>query len=382
MLSYNAMPGNLILCPLAQKRSKTFLFALWIMIFFLGGLKGKELVIIDQDGAGPGGTDMQSLLLALKLPHIDIMGIIITSGDCWRDEGILHALRLLEIAEKPAVPVIPGSVYPLVNSRRETELREKLFGKLFYKGAWNAQYNGRYSHPPLFYYEDPFHPPVPIEGMPSVQKTEAAAVDFLIDAARNHPHEITLISLGPMTDIALACKLYPEFPKLIKKLVFMGGSLNPATNDPEWAGNPRFEFNFFWDPEAAHIVLTSPWNDLEGYPTDAGLNTVMNDELIKAFEKGKDAISQYLVKYAWKNQPLWDEIAVACWANPSLIVKRTDLFIDVDIAHGASYGNTLSWQPGFEPTGAAKRAAIVKKIDSARFYRYFIETLQSQSPQK
>ncbi|TFE71069.1 nucleoside hydrolase [Methylacidiphilum caldifontis] len=365
-----------------QKRIKPFLCTLLILIFLSQFMEGKELVIIDQDGAGPGGTDMQSLLLALEIPQIEILGIIITSGDCWRDEGLLHTLRLLEIAAKPSVPVIPGAVYPLVNSKKETLLREKLFGKLFYKGAWNSQYNGRNSHPPLFYYEDPFQPPAPIEGMPSVKKTEANAVDFLIQSAKNHPSEITLVALGPMTDIALACRLYPEFPKLIKKLVFMGGSFNPVTSDPEWAENPRFEFNFFWDPEAAHIVLTSPWNEIEGYPVDIGLDTVMNEELIEAFDKQKSNISQYIKKYAWKNQPMWDEIAVACWTNPSLIVKKTALFVDVDISHSASYGNTISWQPGLEPDWKEKKLQIIKKIDRLRFYRYFIDTLQSQDSQK
>src|SRR5271170_4781226 len=91
-------------------------------------------VIVDQDAFGPGGSDMQSILLALQAPDVEVLGITITSGDGWRDEEVQHTLRLLEIAKRTDVPVIPGAVLPFVNSPARTKAWENLYGKLYYKG--------------------------------------------------------------------------------------------------------------------------------------------------------------------------------------------------------------------------------------------------------
>ncbi|CAB4242754.1 Inosine-uridine nucleoside N-ribohydrolase [Methylacidimicrobium sp. AP8] len=341
--------------------------------------KAKELVVIDQDGAGPGGSDMQSLLLALHSPEVELLGITVVSGDCWREEGIAHTLRLLEIAGRREVPVVGGAVYPLLRTRKETEIWEELFGKLFYKGAWNKAYLGKELHPPLSFPEDPFRPPAPVEGEPALRPSPRFAADFLIETARNHPGEVTLLALGPLTDIALACRLDPEFSQRIKKLVLMGASIDPRTSDPEWSTNPRFEFNFFWDPEGAHIVLTSPWKRLEAYPVDAGIQAVMRRELLSAVSEGNSAVGRYLNQYAWIGLPMWDEVAVAGWLDPSLILQKETLFLDVDVSHGPGYGNTLTWKPGSEPGLGQQRVEVIRQIDPKRFYRFFRERI-SQTP--
>ena len=68
---------------------------------------------------------------------------------------------------------------------------------------------------------------------------------------RKYPHEVTIYEGGPMTNLAVAISIDPEFPALAQELVFMGGSLDPETDDPEFARNPTHEFNFWFDPEAA-----------------------------------------------------------------------------------------------------------------------------------
>jgi purine nucleosidase len=96
-----------------------------------------------------------------------------------------------------------------------------------------------------------------------------------------------------MTNIASAITIAPEFASLAKELIFMGGSLNPITDDPEFVNTPRHEFNLWLDPEAAHIVLTAPWKKVVCTTVDISVKTRLTQELIDrvkahgAFGEGK-----------------------------------------------------------------------------------------------
>src|SRR6201987_6077277 len=77
----------------------------------------KNKLIIDQDCAGPGGTDMQAVLAIVDSPKADVLGITVMTGDAWRNEEVQHTLRLLEIIGRTDIPVVPGAVFPIVNSK-------------------------------------------------------------------------------------------------------------------------------------------------------------------------------------------------------------------------------------------------------------------------
>src|SRR5262249_2164705 len=124
--------------------------------------EGPRKVIIDQDCAGPGGTNMQALLALLNAPDTEVLGIGVLTGDAWRDEEIQHTLRLLEIIGRTDVPVLPGAVFPLVNSKEYTARWETLYGKISYQGAWN--YGSRVHGP----YEVPALP----EGAPAIKASD------------------------------------------------------------------------------------------------------------------------------------------------------------------------------------------------------------------
>src|ERR1700684_1017489 len=96
----------------------------WILLALLiaafaspASAQERRKVIIDQDAAGPGGTDMQAILTLIQSPHTDVLGIPVLTGDAWRDEEVAHALRLMEIIGRTGIPVVPGAVTPLVNSK-------------------------------------------------------------------------------------------------------------------------------------------------------------------------------------------------------------------------------------------------------------------------
>ncbi len=96
----------------------------------------KRLVLIDQDGSGPGGSDQMAMLALLQSPDVQVLGITMVTGDAWRDEETLHTLRMLELTGHTDVPVAKGAVFPLVRSQEQTRLEAALHGKEIWLGAW------------------------------------------------------------------------------------------------------------------------------------------------------------------------------------------------------------------------------------------------------
>ena len=100
---------------------------------------GKRKIIIDQDAAGPGGTDQQSILLLIQSPQAEVLGVTVVTGDAWLKEEVAHTLRLLEIIGRTDIPVVPGAEYPLVRRKEDTELWEQQYGSVPWVGAWTPQ---------------------------------------------------------------------------------------------------------------------------------------------------------------------------------------------------------------------------------------------------
>ena len=207
----------------------------------------QKYVIADQDAAGPAGSDMTALLVFLQSPQVKLLGITVVTGDAWRDEEVAHTLRLLELVGRTDVKVYAGAKYPLVRTQAETKISEQLYGKVSWNGAWQE---GGHAAAVI--------PPMP-EGAPTTKPAEEDAAHFMIRMVHQYPNQVTIYGAGPMTNIAMAIRLDPSFAELAKELVVMGGSMNPRTDDPEFADNPRHEFNFSFDPEAASITLRAPW---------------------------------------------------------------------------------------------------------------------------
>ena len=95
------------------------------------------MVLIDQDGGGPGGSDQMAMLSLLQAPQVEVLGITMVTGDAWRDEETLHTLRMLELTGHANIPVARGAVFPLVNSKARLTAWEAAYGKIPWKGAFN-----------------------------------------------------------------------------------------------------------------------------------------------------------------------------------------------------------------------------------------------------
>ena len=176
------------------------------------------------------------------------------------------------------------------------------------------------------------------EGKPTTKASDEDAAHFIIRMVHKFPHEVTIYEGGPMTNLALAISIDPEFASLAKELVFMGGSLNPQTADPEFVNRPRHEFNIWFDPEAAHIVLRAPWKKIVCTTVDVSVKTRMTNELINRVKAGASPAAQYVGKYSrvyGTYNYLWDELTAAAWLDPSVITKKETRLMDVDLDRGA-----------------------------------------------
>jgi inosine-uridine nucleoside N-ribohydrolase len=332
----------------------------------------KRKIIIDQDAAGPGGTDQQSILLLIQSPQTEVLGVTVVTGDAWLKEEVAHTLRLLEIIGRTDIPVVPGAEYPLIRRKEEVELWEQQYGSVPWVGAWTPR---RY-HPANELGEMP-------EGKPTAKALDEDAAHFLVRMVRKYPHEITIYADGPMTNLALAISIDPEFAALAKELVFMGGSLNPKTDDPEFANTPRHEFNLWFDPEAAHIVLFAPWKKIVCTTVDISVKTRLTKELIGRVKVSNSPAAQYVGAYArlfGEYNYLWDELAAVAWLDPTLITAKDTRYLDMDLNHGAGYGNTLSWTEQDKPRIAGPPVEVQANLDTERFYQTFVDLLSAPTP--
>src|SRR3984885_7230530 len=116
-----------------------FLLALTLITSFAAA-QPRRKIIINQDGSGPGGSNMQTLLLLIQSPQVEVLGITVVSGNAWRDEEVAHTLRLLEIIGRSDIPVFPGAVFPLVRTPEEARLWQERYGKVGFAGAWDARW--------------------------------------------------------------------------------------------------------------------------------------------------------------------------------------------------------------------------------------------------
>ncbi len=363
----NAVPG---VCRAISPKALAFAACI-LFLAIPSRAQSKRKVIIDQDARGPATTDQQSMLVFLQSPDVEPLGITVVSGDQWRDEEVAHTLRMLEIIGRTDVPVLPGAVFPLINRMELIDRWEKLYGLVRYEGAWNGHRPGmNLGEGVRGTYHAPYVVPPLVEGNPTTKPSEEDAAHFIIRMVHKYPHEVTVYAAGPLTNIAQAVSIDPQVPDLAQELVIMGGSIAPVRDSQETT-TPRREFNFWWDPEAVHIVLTSPWHKITITTVDISIKTRMTKAMIAEIAKSPSPASRYIAKYA-DEEYMWDELAAAGWLDPSIITRETQLYMDIDISHGANYGNVLVWNPGEQPGLGEQLVHLPEELNTQKFYKMFI----------
>ncbi len=363
-----------------MKRTVLCLVAVVALASVIAQARTRRKVILDQDARGPATTDQQSMLLVLQDPDIETLGITVVSGDQWRDEEVAHTLRMLELTGHNDIKVYPGAVFPLISTKEEIRRWEKLYGTVTYQGAWNEHKihapNG--TMPAGAWnsgvYRGPFEVPNPLpEGNPTLKPESEDAAHFMIRMVHQYPHQVTIYAAGPLTNLAQAVSLDPRFPELAQELVVMGGSIAPVA-PMSWQQANRREFNFWFDPEAVHIVLRAPWKKITVTTVDISVKTHMTQAMIAEIAKAGTPAAQYIGRWA-DEEFLWDELAAAAWIDPGIITKEETLYMDIDISHGAGYGNTLVWIPGSQPGMGEQLVHVQTDLNLEKFNKMVIDLL-------
>jgi inosine-uridine nucleoside N-ribohydrolase len=352
-----------------------------------GASKKRIKVLADQDSAGPHGTNFLSLLMLLNAPQIDLLGITTVSGDQWVEPATVFALHAVELAGRPDVPVVKGAEKPLLRTGRGQELREALYGSLpNWKGSFNPD-----TPAPSATWEPP-------GGWPETEARPGTAAGFIIETVREHPGEVVLYFAGPLTNLALAVRMDPGIVELVKALYIMGASVDGGG-----------ELNWWWDPEAAAIVMREPWNEVVVTTGEIGFTTFSNEPLMRRVVEAGGPFADHVRSLYLEYEPspglsqwsaMWDELAVAALIYPEVIVKSEEMWLDVDFTHGPKYGHTVVWrrpgegQPSFflpysgpgpidreqweghlEPPTHLTPATVQLEADIERFEEIFVELM-------
>ena len=322
-----------------------------------------QRVIIDTD---PGTDDALAMLLALNSPELKVEAFTVVPGNVVAKQGLDNALKLISLANRCDIPVAAGAQNPLM---------QKTYTALYWHGK-----NGL----------------ADIELPPSKCKADPRfGPDLIIDLVHKYPHEITLIPVGPLTNIALAVSKDPSIVKLVKNIVIMGGSLNGGNVDG------AAEANIYGDPEAAQIVFNAGWM-VTMVGSDVGERTLMNRKHLAELESGHGAQNDLATKIArfyiersekngWDGAAMYDPLAVGAVIDPTL-VKLKDMHVDVETRGEFTRGETVANRMGsyennvlhgdhYEIDGIVpvpNNARVAMSSDAERFLQLFISRVKNK----
>ena len=292
----------------------------------------REAVLFDTD-SGLFGDDGAALVMLLRSPaQVTVAGVSIVPGNVWPAQGAEYMFHILDLLKRPSVPVLTGAQQPLAHTAAMAREYARRWGSLEYIGA--------------FADDAATVKPAPGSKLTGHKPKHEAAVEFLISEIEHHPGAVTILALGPMTNIALALRMRPEIETKIKRIVFMGGNLRVPGN-----ASPLAEFNFWFDPEAARIVLRSRIPQKVMFSLDicdtAPIRKPQFDEVAAAHTPITDLFSEdfgnrYPGFYRHPDSVtyLWDSLPAAYLIDPAIVTRSETQVLDVITAWGKFYGAT------------------------------------------
>jgi inosine-uridine nucleoside N-ribohydrolase len=188
-----------------------------------------------------------------------------------------------------------------------------------------------------------------------------------------YPGEVVVWAGGPLTNIALALRLDPEVATLAKELVLMGSGMY-ADNGGISGVDGRREFNWWFDPEAVRITMRAPWKKITITPIDISVKTKLGPEIRGAIAKADTPVARYLTQFSVESF-MWDELSAAAMVDPSIITGQKELYVDIDIDHGPSYGETLFWNPGTAVPPYEQKATVQFDVDAPKLYDLYVRLM-------
>jgi inosine-uridine nucleoside N-ribohydrolase len=339
-------------------------------------------IIIDSD-FGTINDDGQLLAIAAQLQargRVEVLGLTLVSGNKWLRQETAEALKSVErLGIEQKVGVYAGANYALSHDIATIRAEQKQHpGGDGYWGAWNK--------PEPQSDADLVAPP---DGFARhTRLREQSAPDFIADSIRRHPGEVTILAIGPLTNIALAARRHPDIVPLIGQIIYMGGAFDVPGNT-----TPTAEFNWWFDPEAAREVLRLPVRHVI-FALDV-TDTVKIDKQVYdrvVHGEARDGIIARLFKqlngygYDGKNgfetnpaysTDVWDTLTLAYLIDPGYATASVQRWVDIDTTVGANNGRSIGHataQPELQP------ATVVKRFDNQRFFKFYIDGLTAPVP--
>jgi inosine-uridine nucleoside N-ribohydrolase len=312
-------------------------------------------VIFDTDFVMPPADDGMALILALHSPELEILGVTTVAGNESMEKATVDATRLLEIAGRADIPVYRGANMPLLHEKSDYATRVH--------GRWWSD-------------EPPAAPP---GGFAKKQPEAGSAMDFIVRTVLARPGRVSILAIGPLTNVAMALRQEPGLAERIKEIVIMGGAVASL---PDGAGNitPNAEFNFWVDPEAAKIVLRSGIPRIVLSPLNVSRKTALTRawyEKMVAPETPltrllKETVGPRFAQDPARRMLMYDQVAVGSLVDPTL-VKTADLYVDVDANRGVDYGVSVGGEEPWPGAEGARKVTVQFDLDWERFIALFVE---------
>lgn len=306
-------------------------------------------VVIDCD---TGVDDAMAVLYGLVSPSIDVVALTCVWGNTSVENATTNTLRLLEIVDQPSIPVAMGAARPLIGPSPR-----------FAGGVHGLDGQGNTNLPP-----------------PKLEPTGESAAELIVRLAHERPGELTLLPVGPMTNIGIALAMDPSIAQLYKSVVLMGGAFLAPGNVTRFG-----EANIWHDPEAAQMVFEAGW-PITAVALDVTMKTMLSDEkleLLKASGTPSGVhlhrITQfYLERYASRRGPrecaMHDALALGIAEDPSLMTRAPRVRVDVELngAHtrGMTVGDFRIWAPEEQAN-----AVVPLDVDAQRFIDRWMDVL-------
>lgn len=298
----------------------------------------KKKIILDCD---PGHDDAIAIMLAAKSPAIDLLGITVVAGNQTLEKTLVNALNVCQLLDID-IPVYKGCGMPMIRDKQV--IAPDIHGESGLEG--------------------------PVFAARTRQAEKQHAVLYIIDTLLNSDGDITMVTTGPMTNLAMAIRLCPEILPKIKEIVLMGGTYQ--------LGNmtPAAEFNILADGDAAHVVFTcgrkitmvgldvtrkvlclpSVMERMSKIQTRAGKLFI---DLMTFFNKSQKQV------FGWDGGPLHDPVTIAFLIDPSVLTNK-EMFTQVDIRSEQSYGRTNC--DFFHYSGKQPNSHVAIDIDVNKFW--------------
>jgi purine nucleosidase len=310
-------------------------------------MKKPTRIILDSD---PGIDDSLAIILALASPEIILEGITIVHGNCSVEQGTRNALNVLKLTGLSEIPVFQGYGVPLIKA-------------------------------PLFAPET--HGPAGL-GYAELPDAEQApqnrhAVEYLIDSFHQSPGEITLVAIGPLTNIAGAIRLDPTISEKVKEIFIMGGAIKHGGNT-----TPLAEFNVFADPHAAHIVFQSGI-PITLTPLDVTYQCLLTADDVHSIQEQDSRIADFIAEstrfymefhdsyQGIKGCIINDPLTLALVYAPELC-QYQDLFVGVDYSPGPGLGKTYA--DFYEMKKEPPNMRVAMEVNGRDFIDLFVERVK------